>query len=91
LVFDLPRAYGTFYATIGLDDESACGDGVEFSLVGNGRELYRSRKLYSREKEKVAVSVAGIKRLELVTIEGENKDCDHADWANAWLAAGSVR
>jgi len=90
LAFDMPPHFGTFHATIGLDDESACGDGVEFSVVGDGRELFRSKRLYSRDRENIAVPVAGVKRLELIAIEGENKDCDHADWANAWFSAGAI-
>jgi len=84
-VFELNGAYFLFESVIGLDDESACGDGASFVILGDGRELFRSLKLYSREKEKVSVSVQGVQRLELVVEEGDNIDCDHAIWANSWL------
>lgn len=83
--FTLPSAYNVFHVTIGLDDESACGDGASFIVAGNGRELFRSKRMYSSEKQAVDVDVSGVRSLELRLDMGENKDCDHGDWANAWL------
>lgn len=83
--FKLPKAYKTLYATVGLDDESACGDGASFIVVGNGRELFRSKRLYSTEKQSIEVDVNGVDVLELRIDMGEDKDCDHGDWANIWL------
>ena len=85
--YNLPRSYDVFHAVIGLDDESACGDGAYFVVLGDGRELMRSKKLYSMEKQAVDVDVKGVSRLNLRIEMGENKDCDHGDWANAWLEA----
>lgn len=83
--FDLNASYHFLEATIGLDDESACGDGASFLVLGDGRDLFRSLKLYSRDKQKISVPVQGVRRLELIVEEGDNIDCDHAVWANAWL------
>ena len=91
LTYNLPGAFSTLSADIGLDDESACGDGATFAIEGDGRELFRTQKMFSRNHQKISVNIAGVKRLELVTIEGDNKDCDHADWANIWLSAGASK
>lgn len=83
--FDLKASFNVLEAAIGLDDESACGDGASFLILGDGRELFHSVKLYSRDKQKITVPVQGVRRLELIVEEGDNIDCDHAVWANAWL------
>ncbi|MCQ2054221.1 MAG: NPCBM/NEW2 domain-containing protein [Fibrobacter sp.] len=87
LQYTLPRAFDEFHAVVGLDDESACGDGAYFVVKGDGRELFRSKKLYSTEKQILNIDVSGVRHLDLAVEEGENKDCDHGDWANAWLEA----
>ena len=87
--YNLPRSYATLHVTIGLDDESACGDGAAFIVIGDGRELFRSKRMYPTEKQSVDIGVSGVKVLELRLDEGDkkDKDCDHGDWANAWLEA----
>jgi hypothetical protein len=89
LRYKLPRTYNTFYATVGLDDESACGDGASFIVMGDDREIFRSKRLYSTEKQALKLDVSGVQVLELRIDEGDkkDKDCDHGDWANAWLEA----
>ena len=85
----LPRSYAKLYVTVGLDDESACGDGVHFVVLGDNREIFRSKRMYSTEKQSLDLDVFGVKVLELRLDEGDSKDkdCDHGDWANAWLEA----
>lgn len=86
IVYKLPGNYKMFHAVVGLDDESACGDGAIFIVNGDGKNLFRSGRLYSTQKETVNVDVNGIRELELQLDQGgDNKDCDHGDWANAWL------
>ena len=87
--YKLPRQYAKFYVTIGLDDESACGDGAAFIVMGDGRELFHSKRMYPTEKMGLDLDVAGVQVLELRLDEGDkkDKDCDHGDWANAWLEA----
>ena len=87
--FQLPRAFDTFHATIGLDDESVGGDGASFIVLGDGQELFRSKRMYSTEKQRISVNVRGVRVLELRLDEGDkhDKDYDHGDWANAWLEA----
>ena len=87
--FALPRSFNKFYATIGLDDESVGGDGASFIVLGDNRELFRSKRMYSTEKQSITVDVTGVHVLELRLDEGDkhDKDFDHGDWANAWLEA----
>ena len=87
LAFDLPRSYDVFHAVIGLDDESACGDGIYFVVETDGREIFRSKKMYSTDKMPIDLSVKDAKKMVLRLEMGENRDCDHGDWANAWLEA----
>ncbi|SHK45087.1 NPCBM/NEW2 domain-containing protein [Fibrobacter sp. UWH5] len=85
IVFKLPASYSVLHSVIGLDDESACGDGASFIITGDGRELFRSKRLYPTEKQSIDVDVAGVKTIVLGIDMGGNKDCDHGDWANIWL------
>lgn len=85
IVFKLPAEYNLLRATIGLDDESACGDGASFVVAGNGRELFRSKRMYATEKQSIQVDVSGVTLLELQIDKGGNMDCDHGDWGNIWL------
>jgi len=85
LVWDLNGAYKKFHSYIGLDDESACGNGAIWVVKGNGKELYRSKVLTSRETDSLSVDISGVNVLELETLDNGDKDCDHANWAGAWL------
>ena len=85
--FTLPRAFDVMHAVVGLDDESACGDGAYFIVSADGREVMRTKKLYSTDKQVIDVDISGAKELQLRIDMGDDKDCDHGDWANAWLEA----
>ena len=63
-------------------------DGKIF-VMGDNRELFRSKRMYSTEKQTIAVDITGVRVLELRLDEGDkhDKDFDHGDWANAWLEA----
>lgn len=87
LQFDLPQNYDVLYATIGLDDESSCGDGVTFVVEADGRQIYKSKRMYAMDKEAIQLNVSGVSRLSLKLEQGRDKDCDHGDWANIWLEA----
>ncbi|MCQ2123765.1 MAG: NPCBM/NEW2 domain-containing protein [Fibrobacter sp.] len=88
IVYKLPRSFDTFHAVIGLDDESACGDGAYFIVRGDGNNIYRSNRMYSTQKETIRVDVSGVRELELILDQGgKDRDCDHGDWAAAWLEA----
>lgn len=85
--YSLNRPYSVFHAVVGLDDESACGDGVHFIVMADGREVFHSERLYSTQKKAIDVDISGATRLELRIDMGDEKNCDHGDWANAWLEA----
>lgn len=85
--YSLPRPYSVLHAVIGLDDESACGDGVHFIVLANGREVFHSNRLYSTQKQSIDVELGNATQLELRIDMGGEKNCDHGDWANAWLEA----
>ena len=61
----------------------------EYFVLGDNRELFRSKRMYSTEKQRISVNVRGVRVLELRLDEGDkhDKDYDHGDWANAWLEA----
>ncbi len=80
-------AYETFEALVGIDDEERSADGaVEFVLVGDGRELWRSGALKKADGAKpVKVEIKGVGRLTLrVARVGEGGRL-HADWVDAKL------
>ena len=85
--FTLPRPFDVLHAVVGLDDESACGDGAFFIVEADGREVVRTKKLYSTDKQELNVDLNGARALRLRIDMGDDKDCDHGNWANAWLEA----
>ena len=85
--FTLPRGFDMLHTVVGLDDESACGDGAHFAVYADGREVVRTKRLYSMEKLALDVDISGAHNIQLRIEMGEDKDCDHGDWANAWLEA----
>jgi len=85
LAWNLNGSYKKFHSYIGLDDESACGNGAIWVVKGDGKELYRSKVLTSHEIDSLNVDISGVKVLELETQDNGDKDCDHANWAGAWL------
>jgi hypothetical protein len=87
LEYDIAGKFMMLRGVIGLDDESACGDGASFVVKGDGRELFRSGRMYSTQKHNLEVDVSGVQVLQLALEQGGNKDCDHGDWANLWLEA----
>jgi hypothetical protein len=85
LIWNLNGVYKKFYSFIGLDDESACGNGVIWVVNGDGKPLYRSKVLTSHEIDSLTVDISGVNVLELETLDNGDKDCDHANWAGAWM------
>jgi hypothetical protein len=85
LVWALNGLYKKFHSHIGLDDESACGNGAVWVVKGDGKLLYSSRVLNSHEIDFLSIDIEGVDILELETLDSGDKDCDHTDWAGAWL------
>ena len=83
--WNLNGAYKKFHGYIGLDDESSCGNGAVWAVKGDGKHLYRSKVLSSHQIDSLSIDISGINILELETLDNGDKDCDHTNWAGAWL------
>jgi alpha-galactosidase len=76
----------TFSASTGVDSEVSPNEGsVEFFVIGDGKELWRSGVMKVGESaKKVEVSLLGVKTLILkVGDAGDGISFDHADWVDA--------
>ena len=85
--FQLRGVYRTFSALVGIDDDQNNEGGVEFALVGDGRELWHSEVLKkTKGAVPLKVSVAGVQHLRLVVKNGVNVNGRiHGDWVDAKL------
>jgi hypothetical protein len=80
----------SFSAALGLDDEITGPGSVEFQIMGDGNTLYDSGVLRPGPAVAAAADVTGVRMLVLrVTDGGDNKNFDHADWADAKLTCQS--
>ena len=78
-----------FTAMVGVDDEvTETPTGIRFYLVGDGRELWKSKvTTKGQTAQEIDVDLTGVKTLVLVVEnEGDNINFDHADWADAKFA-----
>jgi hypothetical protein len=85
--FELNGTYDNFAALVGIDDEFNNNDAkVEFVVLGDGKELWRSGGLKKSDGTKpLKVEVKNVKLLTLrVQREGEGGRI-HADWVDARL------
>lgn len=86
--FEVKGIYDNFSALVGVDDEFNSNDGgVEFSLIGDGREIWKSRILKKSDGAvPVNVSIKGLQKLGLRVKrpDGETGRA-HADWVNTKL------
>ena len=85
--FELNGTYDKFAALVGIDDEFNNNEAkVEFIVLGDGKELWRSGGLKKTDGAKpLKVEVKNVKRLTLrVQREGEGGRI-HADWLDARL------
>jgi hypothetical protein len=77
--FRVEGKWKAFRSMIGLRDGALAQGSAVFIVVGDGRELYRSRPLRAGAQESLSVNIASVKQLELRTegAEGHN----HNSWA----------
>jgi alpha-galactosidase len=89
LRFRLGGACSSFTASVGLDDEVTQGS-VAFRVYADGALLFDSGTMGATTATRsVNVNVAGRSELRLVVTDAaDNKNFDHADWANARLTCG---
>ncbi len=82
---DLGGKASRFSARVGVDDGAKGEGSVEFIVMGDGKELWRSGIMTGGKAAKALnVELSGIKTLLLrVTDGGDGVTSDHADWADA--------
>jgi alpha-galactosidase len=84
-----------FTARVGVDDEvnSNASASVEFLVIGDGKQLWRSGTLHAGSAAKeCAVDLAGVKDLTLkVSAGGEGINFDHADWVDAKFETAAAK
>ncbi|MBI1849299.1 MAG: NPCBM/NEW2 domain-containing protein [Planctomycetes bacterium] len=81
-----------FEAWVGVDDEVGKSTGtVEFRVIGDGKDLWRSGVLKTGDAAKrVEVALRGVKTMILLVSAGtDGQDYDHADWAEAKIVMQS--
>ncbi|WP_170065528.1 NPCBM/NEW2 domain-containing protein [Abditibacterium utsteinense] len=77
-----------FSAWVGVDDEVTAKSGsVVFRVLGDGRELFRSKVLHNGdEAERVEVALVGVKSLILIAGDAGGGDRnEHANWGEAQI------
>src|SRR5437763_6458101 len=90
--YDMKGLFDTFSALVGIDDATTNQNaGVEFVVLGDGKEVWRSGALKKSDAAKaLKIDVAGTHRLVLrVTGSGETQSPQArilADWVNAIVA-----
>ncbi|MCF0215003.1 MAG: NPCBM/NEW2 domain-containing protein [Fibrobacteraceae bacterium] len=83
-VYLLPPNADRFRVSCGVDDESGNGV-VEFIILVDDREAWRSGRMEGRQIASADVDVSGARTIALVTDELGAKNFDHADWVNPVL------
>ena len=81
--FDLKGLYDTLSAQAGLDENSGNDRGLEFFVLGDGKELWRSSGALTKTDplRPVNLNIAGVHRLVLRTTgPGGRRNPDQADW-----------
>ena len=78
-IFDIRGEFKRFTATIGLDEESLCSDGISYKILGDGKILGQNARLTPGKIDTLDIPVQGVHRLAIVTDSLSSKDCDHVD------------
>jgi len=85
LVYDLNGKYTRLETDIMVQD-SACGDGAEFVVQLDGKELYASSMLSAfHDPVHLSLDITGGKELILITLSGEDNSCDWTIWGDPYL------
>ncbi|MBN2183332.1 MAG: NPCBM/NEW2 domain-containing protein [Sedimentisphaerales bacterium] len=66
ITYDVKGLYDSFSAMVGIGDDSSSDNGVEFIVMGDGKELWRSASLLKADGLKaVNIEITGVKSLVL--------------------------
>ncbi|MFC4992575.1 NPCBM/NEW2 domain-containing protein [Rubritalea tangerina] len=79
-IYDLGAQWKSLTGTCGIADSS--GGSVGFTILGDGKELFKSPTLKDGKKRPFKINVSDVKKLELLTTDGG--DGIRSDWA-LWL------
>ncbi|OGK24573.1 hypothetical protein A2954_00070 [Candidatus Roizmanbacteria bacterium RIFCSPLOWO2_01_FULL_37_12] len=87
ITYHLGRKFSKFSTDFGIDTESDQNAKVYFSMIGDGKELFKSGVKGRFDKPRtISVDVAGVNYLALkITKAGETNFGAHADWLNPKL------
>jgi len=87
MIVDLAGSARRFDAAVGVDDETEGAGSVEFVVLVDGREAFRSGVLEGGSPAvPVSVDLTSAEQMTLIVEDGgDNIHCDHADWAAAML------
>jgi hypothetical protein len=88
LEYAIDRQYRSFAAVVGLDDSSGGRGSVAFSVLADGKEIFRREMAGKAAPEPISLPMDGVERLRLVVDYGEDglDFGDHASWADARLS-----
>lgn len=90
--YDLGGAYEYFTAVVGRDNESQQDGSVQFLVIGDGVELYKSPIMRNGDSDSIDVSVAGVQELTIIANDGGDGDSwDHVSWGDAKLYKDNAR
>lgn len=85
LQYTLNGQYTRFITEISLN-QSACGDGAQFAVSLDGKEIYHSPNLLpSTAPIALDLDVSGGQRLKLETLPGPDVSCDWTIWGDPYL------
>ena len=93
LFIALDGSEGEFHAFAGIDDEVGKRGSATFTIMGDGKILWKSGVMRGGEAAKeVSVSLKGVRVFALLVGDaGDGFNYDHADWANAIIeSAGKI-
>jgi len=86
--YALQGFYDQFKVQVGIDDHSGTNAAAQFTVIGDGRELWSSAKLKRGDApQSIAVPISGVQQLILKTqpVEGQD-DSAEVDWLEPVLS-----
>ena len=86
--YDLKGLFDHFSVLVGNDSNSGGDNGLEFTILGDGKELWRSGLLKKSDPPKKAeVAITAVRRLVLrVTSPAGRASHEQGDWAEPRLS-----
>ena len=85
ITYYLGQKYQKFYCDIGIDDEVGDRGNVAFVVLGDGKELYRSKNVTGFDQIiRLVINIMAVRRLVLLVEFGDEFHIgDHANWGGA--------